>query len=69
MIRVRVNGETRRMEASVTVADLVRDLVGDASRSGIAVALNRAVVTRARWTETGLADGDDVEIVVPFEGG
>ena len=41
----------------------------DPAARGIAVALNGAVLPRARWPEHRLAAGDRVEIVRPFQGG
>ena len=35
----------------------------------IAVAVNQAVVSRGRWGEDLLRDGDDIEIVSPRQGG
>ena len=36
---------------------------------GVAVARNGTVVPRARWPETPLEDGDDIEIVKIMQGG
>lgn len=36
---------------------------------GIAVAINGTVVPRSSWSQTRLADGDDVEIVKIMQGG
>ena len=63
-----VNGEPKRL-AAATLAELLRDLGQDPSRGGIAVALNGEVIPRGRWAETGLADGDAVEIVGAVQGG
>ena len=35
----------------------------------LAVAVNREVVRRARWPEHPLAEGDEVEVVTPRQGG
>lgn len=61
-----VNGE--RAEVSATdVSTLLRELGYEGQF--FAVALNQEVVRRARWAETGLADGDEVEILTPRQGG
>ena len=65
-MKVTVNGEEREIEAGATVADLIRLLAHAPER--VAVELNREVVRRARWAETGLGEGDRVE-VVHFVGG
>lgn len=61
------NGEPLR--AGGSVADLVRDRLGDPPRSGIAVAVNGEVVPRATWPDTVLVDGDVVEVVTAVQGG
>jgi sulfur carrier protein len=53
----------------VTLAELVEGHSLPAKGRGIAVALNDAVVPRARWRETRLEPGDRVEIVRPIVGG
>lgn len=41
----------------------------DAAARGIAVALNGAVVSRGRWADVAVADGDTLEIVKVLQGG
>jgi sulfur carrier protein len=61
-----VNGE-RQEVAAATVAALLQAL-GYEGRF-FAVAVNQEVVRRARWAETPLAEGDQVEILTPRQGG
>ena len=61
-----VNGELRRLPAPATVADLLGEL-GLTERT-VVVELNRRIVRRHQVAETGLADGDVVELV-HFVGG
>ena len=65
---VTVNGEA---EAAVgaSVLDLLLAKGIDPAARGTAVALNDAVLPRARWPDQRLAEGDRVEIVRPFQGG
>lgn len=65
-MKVIVNGEEREIEEGSTVADLLRLLAHAPER--VAIELNRKVVRRAEWAETGLGEGDRVE-VVHFVGG
>jgi sulfur carrier protein len=37
--------------------------------TGVAAALNGAVVRRAAWDSTSLADGDEVEVLTAVQGG
>ncbi|CAH1672779.1 MULTISPECIES: sulfur carrier protein ThiS [unclassified Chelatococcus] len=64
---IRVNGEEAALEVA-TVAELVASHVAVEAR-GIAVALNGAVLPRAKWPETRLTAGDRVEIVRARQGG
>ncbi|CAH1670713.1 Sulfur carrier protein [Chelatococcus asaccharovorans] len=64
---IRVNGEEAAL-AVTTVAELVASRLAPDAR-GIAVALNGAVLPKAKWPETRLAAGDRVEIVRARQGG
>ena len=63
---VEVNGHARDVPDSITLAELIRHLALAPER--LAIELNRKVVRRADWQETGLKEGDRVEIV-HFVGG
>ena len=67
-IEIQVNGEATPVGA-VTLAELVQDQSLPAQGKGIAVALNDAVVPRAKWPATALKAGDRVEIMRPIVGG
>jgi sulfur carrier protein len=67
-IEIKVNGEATAV-AAATLAELLAARSLPAKGRGIAVALNEAVVPRARWAETELKPGDRVEIVRPIVGG
>jgi sulfur carrier protein len=65
-IALTVNGERRHVHARN-----LRELLAELELEGdfFAIAVNRRVVTRARWSEASLNDGDSVEIVTPRQGG
>ncbi|MDQ1589763.1 MAG: sulfur carrier protein [Pyrinomonadaceae bacterium] len=65
-MRVQINGEIRELPEDITLDALVRQLALAPER--LAIELNREVVRRARWAETLMRDGDQVEIV-HFVGG
>ena len=68
VVEIQVNGET--VPVTVTTLDeLVQGQRLPASGRGIAVALNDAVVPRAKWPDTQLKPGDRIEIVRPIVGG
>jgi sulfur carrier protein len=66
-IRVLVNGEARHVAAGTTLDVVVTAL--SAAPSGVAAAVNEAVVPRGEWAATRLGDGDRVEILTAVQGG
>lgn len=65
-MRVQINGEIRELPEELTLSELVLQLALAPER--LAIELNREVVRRARWAETVIEEGDQVEIV-HFVGG
>lgn len=65
---VRVNGRAEPL-SDATVATLLARHDIDADTKGVAVALNGAVLPRARWQETVLKPDDRIEIVHARQGG
>jgi len=65
---IRLNGRSKEV-AAATLEQLLDETGQEAGRKGIAVALNGEVVPRARWHETALSSGDEVEIVGAVQGG
>jgi sulfur carrier protein len=66
-IAVQLNGETLGLPAGTTVEEVVASLA--ASRTGIAVAVNGAVVPRSSWALEQVRDGDRVEVLTAAQGG
>ena len=65
-MKVFVNGESRELSGTPSLAELITQLELPATR--IAVELNREVVRRSDWGGTMLKDDDRIEIV-HFVGG
>jgi sulfur carrier protein len=65
---ITINGARREIQAGVTLAQMLKEL-GLAERQGIAVAVNEAVVTRARLGEYRVKDGDTIEVIQAVSGG
>jgi sulfur carrier protein len=65
-IKLIINGEERTFHSARTLAGLVEELGMKQDR--VAVELNRNIVSRERWAETALSEGDRLEIV-HFVGG
>ncbi|GAA4845371.1 sulfur carrier protein ThiS [Kitasatospora sp. NPDC048365] len=66
-ISLTVNGERRTLSAAATLAEVVAELSG--ANTGVAAALNEAVVPRGSWPATALAEGDRIEILTAVQGG
>ncbi|MFN4274783.1 MAG: sulfur carrier protein ThiS [Ferrovibrio sp.] len=66
-MQLTINGEAREMGGAATVAELLTALSLDARK--IAIELNREIVPRSAYAETGLNDGDKIEIVHFIGGG
>jgi len=65
-IRVRVNGEERRVPAGTRIRELLLEL--GVSTPRVAVERNREILPKAEYESTALAEGDELE-VVEFVGG
>ena len=65
-LQVRINGEHRRVNEGITIAELVSELGFDPVR--VAVERNLEVVPRSTLGATKVQDGDEYEIV-RFVGG
>ena len=69
-MNVTVNGKETAVNDATTVSQLLADLHGaDSTTRGIAVALNGEVVTRGRWDEAVLSEGDRLEVLRAVGGG
>ncbi|WP_443077488.1 sulfur carrier protein ThiS [Streptomyces sp. SP17BM10] len=66
-IALTVNGEPREVPAATTLAEVVTTL--SKANTGVAAALNEAVVPRSSWSRTRLSAGDRIEILTAVQGG
>lgn len=66
-MEIQVNGEPWLLPEGSTVADVLERLA--APPSGVAVALDGAVVPRASWPSTALHTGARLEILTAVQGG
>jgi thiamine biosynthesis protein ThiS len=67
VLNVSVNGESRELATGTTLDTLVAGLT--AAPSGVAAAVNEAVVPRSQWSGTLLDNGDRVEVLTAVQGG
>ncbi len=65
-MKVRINGEERKLDKSTTLLELLLSL--ELATERIAVELNKEVVSKKDWEKTEIKDGDVIEIV-HFVGG
>jgi sulfur carrier protein len=66
-MEIRVNGTPRQVDDDLTVAALL--LLVEAPATGVAVAVDSAVVPRAEWSTTSVHEGAVVEILTAVQGG
>ncbi|MFZ6876157.1 sulfur carrier protein ThiS [Undibacterium sp. Di27W] len=66
MVEIQLNGEKRQLVSSL-LADLIADL--NLSQQTIAVAVNRQIIPKSRWTEHQLQVDDKVDVVRAIGGG
>ena len=66
-MHITLNGETQELQQAMLLSDFL------ASRedlpSNYAVAVNGGFVPRAAYSATSLGAGDDVELLIPMQGG
>jgi sulfur carrier protein len=67
-VNVDVNGEHRIFPPGLTLAQMLAEL-GFQAPSGIAIAVNATVVTRAAFATHALCEGDRIEIIRAVAGG
>lgn len=66
-VAISVNGEPRTVPAGTTLDALVATLTS--APSGVAAAVDEAVVPRGTWSATVLAEGHRVEVLTAVQGG
>jgi sulfur carrier protein len=66
-MRVIINGRPHETAGSLSLAQAVGVLT--TASTGVAAAVNGAVIRRAAWDNTALADGDEVEVLTAVQGG
>ena len=66
-MRVTINGRSHESADGLSLAQPVGVLT--TAQTGVAAADNGAVVRRAAWDTTALADGDEVEVLTAVQGG
>lgn len=66
LVEILLNGESKRLRAGITVAELVEEL--GLIPDQLAIEYNLNIIKKKQWTKIALTQGDQIEIV-HFVGG
>lgn len=67
MITVWLNNEQKQLPAAVCLAEALSQW--QPPGGGFAIAINQVFVPRANYSATPLRDGDQIELLIPMQGG
>lgn len=67
MIQISVNGEIKTVESNININELIKAL--NYTTPGFAVAINTTFVPIAKYAETIINAGDEIDILAPVQGG
>jgi sulfur carrier protein len=67
MITVSINGETKKIDAGLSVKELIALL--NYTHENFAIAINTIFVARQTYEETIVKEGDTIDILAPVQGG
>jgi len=67
MIKISVNGETKEIEKSLNVQELIEVL--DYKTKGFAIAIDTTFIAIKDYEKTVIKDGDMIDILAPVQGG
>jgi sulfur carrier protein len=68
-MKIRLNGESTELGASLNVAALVAQVTRRPDTRGVAVAINGNVVPRGEWGKQLVCEGDEIEVLQATAGG
>ncbi|MFU8803243.1 MAG: sulfur carrier protein ThiS [Bradymonadaceae bacterium] len=68
-MHVHINDEPRHFETDELTVEALLEALGIEERRGVALAVNKRVVPRSRWSDESIRDGDTVEIIRATQGG
>ena len=67
-MEISVNGQLRNLASGNTLAELLTE-IGQVTQTGIAVAVNEAVIPKHQWPNFALTASDKVIIITATQGG
>ena len=68
-MKIRINGEAKEVRLNINIHDLLIALELNPTQAGIAVAVDREVIPKAKWQATELRENSEVEIIRAVQGG
>ncbi|MEM9255557.1 MAG: sulfur carrier protein ThiS [Pseudomonadota bacterium] len=66
-MQIHINGEATRLSQALALNELLQQLPD--LPENYAIAVNATFVPRSAYTDTRIQDGDQVELLVPMQGG
>jgi sulfur carrier protein len=67
MITVQLNGEKKTLTKRISLSDAIN--LWSPTEKNFAVAVNKQFIPKVLYPETQLVDGDDIELLIPMQGG
>lgn len=66
-MKLLINGEKKEVSETRRLTELLKEL--NYEGQNFAVAINRQFIPRAEYEKTSLQDSDEIEILMPLQGG
>lgn len=67
MITLQLNGEKKTLKAGASIIDAIDDW--QLEDKSFAIAVNEEFIPKSAYGDTSLTDGDQVELLIPMQGG
>lgn len=68
-MQIRINEELHELPQSALNIEALLTELGIEERRGVAIAVNKRVIPKSRWSEEEIGEGDHVEIIRATQGG
>ena len=68
-MNIKINGKITEIAESLNVTDFIALHLNGKEPRGIAIAVNDIIIPKSKWSETVIAENDNIEIVHAVQGG
>jgi sulfur carrier protein len=69
-MHIKLNGQLHELQGDMAPLFAILEVLGyDTAQTGIAVAVNAAVVPRSQWKIHQIEPGDEIEVITARQGG